>query len=75
MDRSRLAAAKAAKHHCYQNFIEIADWAYSVLQHLDGRLVSAIDFLKPIGSTSVSDPLVTPSSPAEAAPSPVALCS
>jgi hypothetical protein len=75
MDRSRLAAAKAAEHHRYRNFMETADSIYNVLQHLDGRLVSAIDILKPIGSTSVSDPLTAPSSPAAATPSPTALCS
>jgi hypothetical protein len=56
------AAAKAAEHHRYRNFMETTDSVYNVLQHLDGRLVSAIDILKPIGSTSVSDPSAAPSS-------------
>jgi hypothetical protein len=75
MDRNRLAAAKTAKDHRYQNFMEIADSVYSVLQHLDGHLVSAINILKLIGSTSISDPSVAPSSPVVATPSPAALCS
>jgi hypothetical protein len=53
--------------------METTNSVYSVLQHLDGRLVSAIDILKPIGSTFVSDPLAAPSSQAAAALSPAAM--